>query len=248
MADFKISGRMKVEALQKQFKENFGGTLRVYSGNKFADPSATLASIRTGDAKGGMFSVSGNMRVGRFENEMKKRFGIRVQVANKNNTALSPNNISLSTSGLTVAAEKDSRQEEFDKDIYRAVYWQGRNGSPRIISLTLLMTFYGLTVPYLFLDKNVVWKVIIGIIVGIVTLSIWLFSYNLFGDDISSEKQEVRLLKLKYKNYEKSKSILQELEKETAKRKRANIIRWVISLIIASTIVGSIYMLNILKI
>ncbi len=99
MANFKISGKMNVETLQKQFKDSFGGTLRVYSGNKFADPKATLASIRKADAKGGEFSASGNMHVGTFEDEMKKNFGINVQVANKDNSALSPNDISLSKSG-----------------------------------------------------------------------------------------------------------------------------------------------------
>ncbi len=96
MADFKISGRMLVETLQKQFKDNFGGTLRVYNGSKFADPKASLSSIRTGTAKAGEFSVSGNMHVGTFEDGIKKYFGIKVQVANKANTALSPNDVTLS--------------------------------------------------------------------------------------------------------------------------------------------------------
>lgn len=99
MADFKISGRMSVETLQKQFKDNFGATLRVYSGNKFADPKATLASIRASDAKGGEFSANGHMHVGRFEDEIKRIFGIKVQVANKDNSSLAPNNITLSQSG-----------------------------------------------------------------------------------------------------------------------------------------------------
>jgi len=79
---------MSVERIQNQFKENFGGTLRVYYGAKFADPKATLASIRSGEAKGGEFTVSGNMFVGRFEDEIKNQFGIKVQVANKDNTTL----------------------------------------------------------------------------------------------------------------------------------------------------------------
>ena len=45
MAEFNISGRMQVASLQNQFKEEFGLTLRVYKGNNFAEPSATLASI-----------------------------------------------------------------------------------------------------------------------------------------------------------------------------------------------------------
>ncbi len=52
MADFTITGRMKVKTLKADFKENFGSTLRVYNGQKFADDDATLASIRKNDAKG----------------------------------------------------------------------------------------------------------------------------------------------------------------------------------------------------
>lgn len=99
MADFKVSGRMKVSSLQSQFKKNFGGTLRVYNGNKFADGGDTLASIRKGDVKGGEFSASGNMHVGRFEDQMKENFGIKVQVANKDDSKLVKDNTSLSSSG-----------------------------------------------------------------------------------------------------------------------------------------------------
>jgi hypothetical protein len=99
MADFKVSGRMSVERLAGQFKTSFGGTLRVYHGAKFADPKATLASIRANGAAGGEFTASGNMHAGRFEREMMDKFGIRVQVANKDNTALMPDNTSLSASG-----------------------------------------------------------------------------------------------------------------------------------------------------
>lgn len=97
MSDFKFSGRMSIERLQKQFKNEFGGTLRVYYGNKFADPSATIASIRKGGtSKSGEFDVSGNMHVGRFEKVLKEQFGIKVQVANAENTSLASDKSSLS--------------------------------------------------------------------------------------------------------------------------------------------------------
>ena len=100
MAEFKISGRMSVARLQEQFKESYGGSLRVFHGAKFADPKATLASIRAEGAPiGGEFTVGGNMHAGRFEHEMKEKFGIKVQVANKDNTKLVPDDTSLSSSG-----------------------------------------------------------------------------------------------------------------------------------------------------
>jgi hypothetical protein len=95
MADFSVSGRMVVKTLRQQFKENFNGTLRVYNGNKFADDSSTLASIRKGDAKGGELTITGRMHVGTFEDKFKDTFGIKVQVANAKDDKLADNKSSL---------------------------------------------------------------------------------------------------------------------------------------------------------
>ncbi len=86
---------MSVERLQKQFQDEFQGTLRVYDGKQFADPKATLASLRTGDAKGGEFSVSPLMHVGTFEDLMKNNFGITVQIAWGDNSKLAHNKSQL---------------------------------------------------------------------------------------------------------------------------------------------------------
>lgn len=99
MAEFNISGRMAVKSLKKQFKEAFGATLRVYKGKQFADDDATLASIRVGDAKGGELKCAGNLKVGNFENKMKELFGVKVQVANKDDNALANNDITISAAG-----------------------------------------------------------------------------------------------------------------------------------------------------
>ena len=99
MASFQISGRMTVKTLKKQFKEAYGSTLRVYKGSKFADDDATLASIRGEGAKGGEFTCAGNMFVGTFEDKIKEIFGIKVQVATPDDSALADNKISLSASG-----------------------------------------------------------------------------------------------------------------------------------------------------
>jgi hypothetical protein len=92
----KIDGRMKVKTLKEEFKKNFGLTLRVYNGNKFADDNATLASIRKNDAKGGEFSPRSNMKIGNFEDKMKELFGIKVQVASVNDEKLCNNDLTLS--------------------------------------------------------------------------------------------------------------------------------------------------------
>ena len=81
MAEFKIDGRMTVRKLKENFKNEFEGTLRVYDGRELADDKATLAAIRKGDAKGGEFVCRASRTVGKFEQEMKEVFGIRVLVA-----------------------------------------------------------------------------------------------------------------------------------------------------------------------
>ena len=97
--ELNVSGRMTVKTLKSQFKENYGSTLRVYNGIKFADDSATLASIRSSDAKGGELTVGGNMKVGNFEDKMKEIFGIKVQVANADDSALADNGVTLVAAG-----------------------------------------------------------------------------------------------------------------------------------------------------
>ena len=99
MADLKLTGNMKVKTLRAEFKKNFGSTLRVYNGARFADDEATLASIRAKDAKGGELTVKGNMQVGNFENKVKELYGIKVQVANADDSALADNSITLTAAG-----------------------------------------------------------------------------------------------------------------------------------------------------
>ena len=99
MADFTISGKMKVKTLKTNFKEEYGSTLRVYNGQKFADDDATLASIRKGDAKGGEVKINGKMLVGNFEKKILEEFGIRIQVASPDDSKLADDSITLTASG-----------------------------------------------------------------------------------------------------------------------------------------------------
>ena len=103
MAEFSVNGRTKVKTLKANFKKNFGGTLRVYKSatckGAFADEEATLASIRTGEAKGGELVVKGNMQVGNFEKKVAELFGIGVQVANADDSKLADNSATLTASG-----------------------------------------------------------------------------------------------------------------------------------------------------
>jgi hypothetical protein len=98
MAEFLVSGRMKVKTLKTTFKENFGVTLRVYNGKRFADEEATLASIRKDSAQvtRSDFKVNGNMLTGNFEKKFLEIFGIPVQVADVDDKKLLDDSITLS--------------------------------------------------------------------------------------------------------------------------------------------------------
>ena len=99
MAELKINGRTTVRKLKADFKAAFGSSLRVYMApsckGRMSDDAATLASIRAEGAKGGELSVKGNKTVGRFETEFSENWGIGVQVANADDTALAPNDATL---------------------------------------------------------------------------------------------------------------------------------------------------------
>lgn len=103
MAEIALKGNMKVKTLKNEFKKAFGSTLRVYKSvtckGAFADDEATLASIRAKDAKGGELAVGGNMQVGNFEKKVAEMYGIGVQVANADDTALADNSATLVAAG-----------------------------------------------------------------------------------------------------------------------------------------------------
>ncbi len=121
MAEFKIDGRMTVRTLKEKFKKEFEGTLRVYNGREKADDSATLAAIRTGDAKGGELVCRASRTVGGFEKEMMEVFGIKVQVA-------SPDDWVLALDGITLANLKNIPKQARKADMESLVaYKRGKD-------------------------------------------------------------------------------------------------------------------------
>lgn len=93
-----MHGNMKVKTLKDFFKKAYGSTLRVYTTlacKQFADDNATLASIRAEGTRGGEMNIIGCMRVGKFEKMIAEIYGIGVQVANADNSALADNSTTL---------------------------------------------------------------------------------------------------------------------------------------------------------
>ena len=122
MAEFKIDGRMTVRTLKDSFKKEFEGTLRVYNGKELADENATLASIRKDDAKGGELVCRASRTVGKFEQEMKEVFGIRVQVA-------SPDDYVLALDGITLANLKNIKKYATKADMEELVAYRRKDKS-----------------------------------------------------------------------------------------------------------------------
>ncbi len=90
-----VNGRKKVKTLKDEFKKEFGVSIRVYKGPKFADENATLASIRKGDvAKSGDFDVHANTKVGNVEKQFLENLGIKVQIEAADGS-LADNNLTL---------------------------------------------------------------------------------------------------------------------------------------------------------
>ena len=94
-ADFDITSKMKVKSLQSDFKTNFGVTLRVYNGVKFADPDKTLGSFKSTNTQSNGFKIKAKMTVDQVEGMFADSFGLKVQIADKNDTHLLPNSITI---------------------------------------------------------------------------------------------------------------------------------------------------------
>ena len=86
--DFHMNSRMKVASVQRLFKDNYRLTLRIYKGKQFADPKMIINQLdkRTSEkitANEKDISIKSSMNVGDFEKEIKKVYGLTVQVADE---------------------------------------------------------------------------------------------------------------------------------------------------------------------
>ena len=80
MATFTITGRMSAKTVKKNFKESFGGTLRILKDGKPVDEGATMASLKADGCKGGELELKGNTKVAGMKKKVTDIYGINVQV------------------------------------------------------------------------------------------------------------------------------------------------------------------------
>jgi len=91
--EIKVDGRLLVSTLCAKFKEEFGGTLRVYNGNKRCTGSEKVADLATAT---GSYECRPSKTVGGFEQEMMKQFGLKVQIASADDWVLALDQMTLS--------------------------------------------------------------------------------------------------------------------------------------------------------
>ena len=99
-ADFEVESTMKVNALCESFRKNFGLSLRIYKGVQLADGRMTINTLdqRTTKAvntNAPKLKIKANQKVGDVETLFMSHFGIKVQIANYEDTKLSDNDLSL---------------------------------------------------------------------------------------------------------------------------------------------------------
>lgn len=119
-ADMSISGNMKISSLQSDFRKNFGLYLRVYKGNRFANPDITIAKLNKTssskiDTKADDFTLKASMGTKDVENLFMENFGIKVQVAEYYNRHLVSDNLTLGENSRRIGEDKDC-QEKFGMD------------------------------------------------------------------------------------------------------------------------------------
>lgn len=97
MAEINVMRSMRVLTLQKAFKRRFGATLRVYKGQHFADENVQLGELSE-NATGTLICKRG-LVVEDFEKAFHEKFGVKVQVATPDNSALAKNTATLVAAG-----------------------------------------------------------------------------------------------------------------------------------------------------
>lgn len=90
--EIKVDGRLLVKTLCERFKEEFGGTLRVYNGNKRCDGSEKVADLAKAT---GSYECRNNKTVGGFEKEIMDQFGLKVQIASADDFVLALDGMTL---------------------------------------------------------------------------------------------------------------------------------------------------------
>lgn len=119
MATFTITGRMSAKTVKKNFKESFGGTLRILKNGKSVDDGATMASLRAEGCKGGELELKGNTKVAGMKKKVADLYGIDMQVYDANDKKAVDDGLTLASIGIeqpTAPAEKKPVEKKEAKE------------------------------------------------------------------------------------------------------------------------------------
>lgn len=90
--EIKIDGRLLVSTLCERFKDEFGGTLRVYNGNKRCTGSEKVSEMTS---KTGTYECRASKTVGGFIKDLAAKFGIKVKIASADDWVLAFDEMTL---------------------------------------------------------------------------------------------------------------------------------------------------------
>ena len=95
MADIKVVGQSKVKSIKRDFKKEFGLSIRIYDGRNLANDDDNISEVRKNKRSSKDITIAKHMYVGRLENEFKKNFGLRVMIFNSDDKYHCDQKISL---------------------------------------------------------------------------------------------------------------------------------------------------------
>ena len=117
--EIKVDGRLLVSTLCERFKEEFGGTLRVYQGQKRLTGAEKVSEIAT---KTGSYECRGSKTVGGFEKDMMENFGLKVQVASADDWVLALDEMTLAKLPEIPKNAKKADMDAINDDALKAKY------------------------------------------------------------------------------------------------------------------------------
>lgn len=110
MATFKITPTTTVAELKEQYRNEVGGTLRIYQGRSEADDGAALVSL---GAKEGVLECRTSRTVGSFEKAFQDELNLKVKVYTKDNWVKVLDGITLETASKLPNGMTKAKMEEY---------------------------------------------------------------------------------------------------------------------------------------
>ena len=80
MADIKVVVQSKVKSIKRDFKKEFGLSIRIYDGRNLVKDDDNISEVRKNKGASKDITIAKQMHVGRLEREFKKNFGLKILI------------------------------------------------------------------------------------------------------------------------------------------------------------------------